>query len=480
MTMQPKTTLSIVPIVLLTATTAMRTPVAGEVAHFDTDPGWESYRSQLVPDPAPVVRQDFGYRLSNLARGTKAGEVGGWVQRSVTPAYYGMVIPPKSLENKLTASGTFAVTKSGGGSGALFGWFNDKSRGWRTPNSLAFRIDGNGANYWMLFEYGTQHWLTGGEGTFEGRYQTTKSKPYAADGTPHRWTLSYDPAGNSGHGIVTFKLDGKSWHVPLEQGHKADGAEFNRFGFFNQQTTGDGVEFYVDDLEVDGQAVNFDTDPKWDARGNKAEFAERTIRPMHDLGYSKTAHAGGAAGEVGGTMFRDEVPAFYAAKTGSLSLNDELLASGRLAFTGAGSDSGIYLGWFDSASKKNKTAPDHKEPQKNLLAIAIEGPSRIGHYFRPAYSTVDGNWELQSEGPIIRPDGKVHNWSLHYLPGGAAGNGQITVRLDDSVQTMDLKPGHKQSGATFDRFGFFNMQSGGWHVQLYVDDLTYTKLLARK
>ena len=54
-------------------------------------------------------------------------------------------------------------------------------------------------------------------------------------------------------------------------------------------------------------------------------------------------------------------------------------------------------------------------------------------------------------------------------------NGQITVKFDDNIQTMDLKPGHKQSGATFDRFGFFNMQSGGWHVQLYVDDLKYTK-----
>jgi hypothetical protein len=462
-------------LLLWTANFAAAAPAEERVLRFDSDPGWESFRSRLAPDPPPLVRQNFGWRPTNRARGKAAGEIGGWVQRSLTPAFYGMAIPVRTLEEKLTASGTFAVTQSGGGSGALFGWFHDQSRGWRTPNSLAFRIDGNGANYWMLFEYGTRHWLTGGEGTFEGRYQTTKSKPYDADGTPHRWTLAYDPAGNSGDGLVTFTLDGKSWHVPVAPGHKADGAEFNRFGFFNQQTTGDGVEFFVDDLEIDGRAIDFASDPDWDARGNRAEYPEKIVRPMHDLGYSKTAHAGGAAGEVGGTMFRDEQPAFYAGKTGPLSLNHELLASGKLAFTGAGSDSGLYLGWFDSTSKKNKSLSDYKEPQKNFMAIAIEGPSRIGHYFRPAYAASDGKGELKEEGPIIRPDGKVHHWSLHYRPDGAGGNGQITVRFDDDTQTLDLKPGHKQSGATFDRFGFFNMQSGGWHVQVYVDDLTYSK-----
>src|SRR5688572_23314468 len=112
---------SILPAMLLTVTTTMSASVADDALHFDTDPGWESYHSRLVPDRPPVVRQDFGYRTSQFARGMKAGEIGGWVQRSITPAYYGMVIPPKSLEDKLTASGKFAVTKSGGGSGALFG-----------------------------------------------------------------------------------------------------------------------------------------------------------------------------------------------------------------------------------------------------------------------------------------------------------------------------------------------------------------------
>jgi hypothetical protein len=57
---------------------------------------------------------------------------------------------------------------------------------------------------------------------------------------------------------------------------------------------------------------------------------------------------------------------------------------------------------------------------------------------------------------------------------GAQGRGQITVRFDDHIQVLDLNGGAKSIGATFDRFGLFNMQQGGWHVITWWDDLTYT------
>ncbi|HWB03303.1 MAG TPA: hypothetical protein VG796_09785 [Verrucomicrobiales bacterium] len=448
-------------------------PVAG-VMPFDTNPGWESFRSRLMPDPLPVVKQHFGYRGTHFAGGGKAGEIGGRVQRSMNPATYAKMIPARSLEDKLTASGTFAVTKNHGPSGALFGWFNEKSRGWRTPNSLVFRIDGNNDNYWILFEYGTRHWLTGGGATFEGRYQTTKTKPFAADGTPHRWSLTYDPAAEAGSGAIVFTLDGKEWRQPLAPEHKADGAVFDRFGLFNQQTTGDGLEVYFDDVMLDGQAMDFSEDPQWEARGNDGTFAERAIRPLHNFGFSNTSFAGGGKGEIGGIIWRDEKPAYYAAKTIPLTLQDELTASGRLAFTAAGSDSSVYLGWFDSQAKQNKTTPEHLEDQKNILAINIEGPSRVGHYFRPAYRNAAGEGEIKSSGPLILPDGRTHRWKMHYSPAGAGGKGQITVIFDDSTQTLDLKPGLKESSARFDRFGLFNTQTGGWHTELYIDDLTLT------
>jgi hypothetical protein len=438
---------------------------------FDADPKWESYRSQLVPNPAPVTKQDFGYHES--------GEVGGWIQRSTTPAWYAKVIRPKTLNDRLFASGKVEVRSNSAPCGALFGWFNETSRGWRTPNSLVFRLDGNGNTYWVFFEYGTRNWRTGGGATFEGRYQTTKTKPFLADGTVHDWSLRYDPEGDGGNGLITFTFDGTNYLRGLLPGHKADGAEFNRFGIFNLQTSGGGMEVYFSDLQIDGQREEPGRDPKWEGHGNRAEFADRTIRPLHHFGYSATTNAGGKKGEVGGVIWRDEAPAFYATAVGRLTLRDELFASGKLAFTAAASDSGVYFGWFDSASKSNKTAPDHKDPQKNLLCIAVEGPSRVGHYFLPGYRNSIGEGRFASSGPLIRPDGKVHEWSLHYTPGNAETSGRIVVKLDGIEETLQLLPEQEKAGATFDRFGLLNIQTGGHFVELYLDDLTYAVGRAR-
>jgi hypothetical protein len=420
----------------------------------------------LLPNPLPVTRQDFGTRT--LASGPA---IGGWVQRSLTPAWFAKIIATRTLTNKLSASGKFAVTNDLGGSGVLFGWFNESSRGWRTPNSLIFRIDGNGGRYWVFYEYGTRNWLTGGGGCFEGdRYQTTPTKPLPADGTVHTWSLSYDPAGVNGSGVMTFVLDGKTYTQTLLPGHKEDGAEFNRFGIFNVQTTGSGMDVFFSDLVLDGEAVDSRSNAGWEGRGNKVEFPDRTLRPYHDFGWSSTSKAGSKPGELGGIIWRDENPAYYASKVGPLTLEDELFASGKIAFNGAGSDSGVYLGWFDSRSKTNKVVSDHEQAPRNMLAILLEGPSRIGHYFRGAYRTRTGDGVLDDNGPIIRPDGRVHEWSIHYSPAA----GTIAVKLDDGTATLVLKPEHRKHGASFDRFGLFNLQVGGHFVDIAIDDLTYS------
>jgi hypothetical protein len=437
---------------------------------FTVDPHWQSYRSQLLPKTMPVVRQDFG-----LTKFQGHPALGGWVQRSLTPAWFAKVIPGRTLNDKFSASGKFAVTNDSGGSGMLFGWFNDKSRGWRTPNSLVFRIDGNGGRYWLFYEYGTRHWLTGGAGCFQGdRYQTTKTKPFSADGSVHTWSLNYDPEGNKGQGLITFLLDGTTYLQPLLPGHKEDGAEFNRFGMFNLQTTGSGLETFFTDLILDGKQIDLSHVAGWEAQGNKAKFEDRHLRPYHDFGWMPSGRAGGKPGEVGGIIWRDEAPAYYASQVGPLTLDDELTASGKFSFNAAGSDSGVYLGWFDSRSKTNKASSDHEQPQRNILAILIEGPSRIGHYFRPQYQTSSGDGEIKEGGPIIHPDGLIHYWSITYSPRGANGNGAIDVQLDGKPETLALKPGHRKQGASFDRFGLFNLQVGGHFVDIAVDDIRYS------
>ena len=150
------------------------------------------------------------------------------------------------------------------------------------------------------------------------------------------------------------------------------------------------------------------------------------------------------------------------------------MASGKLTFHNAGSDSGAYLGWFDSASKTNKVTPESKEPQKNMLAVLIEGPSRIGHYFWPAFHDHDGNSFVPKDGPIIRPDGRVHSWAIHYVPRAADGQGRITVTFDGEEQKLTLGVKQREAGAVFDRFGLFNLQTGGQYVDVSLDDLSYT------
>jgi hypothetical protein len=450
---------------------------------FDSDPGWEGFRNRLLPESRPIVRQDFGYSQTNHAGGQRPGEIGGVVHRAQPRAYYAMAIPTLSFNDRFSASGKFAVTSADGSSGVLIGWFHETSEGWRTPNSFMFRMDGNGGKYWVFYEYGTRSWATAGVGAFEGeRYQTTPTKPYPADGTVHDWSLAYDPDAWQGQGRMTFRIDDHIYQLPLSPGHKEDGVVLNRFGILNQQTPGSHLEVYLDDLVIGGQEVSFDEDPVWVEEANRVTYKQRFIRPHHDIGYTQTENAGGARGEIGGIMFRDEQPAYFADRVGPFSLDHKLLASGTIALCSAGSDSGVFLGWFSAAEKRNKTDPEYVSRQTDYVGVMIEGPSRKGHYFRAGYSTSKGRGSAptgegsaENERSLILPDRSIHQWSLQYDPEGSSGSGRIRVVFDDVVRDLDLNPGERAEGAVLDRFGFFDIQVGGHHVELYVDDLTYSK-----
>ncbi|MBX3436839.1 MAG: hypothetical protein KF861_05050 [Planctomycetaceae bacterium] len=464
--------------ILFVAAVALAGDDAG-VTHwsFDVDPQWDGFRNRLLPESLPTVRQDFGYRHSNFAGGRSAGEIGGTVQRTTTPARYSLPIVERSLNDRLSASGTFAVTRAAGGSGVMFGWFNEDSKGWRTSNSLAFRLDGNSGKYWVFYEYGTRNRRTGGDGAFEGdRYQTTPTRPFAADGTPHHWSLDYEPLVNDGPGLVTFRIDDRVYELPVPAEHRADGGVFNRFGIWNVETGGDQMEVYFDDIVVDGQRLTFDEDPAWLGEGNVAQFEERIIRPHHNYGFSPTQHAGGDAGEIGGILFRDEQPSYFGVDVGRLTLEQPFRASGKVALRSAGADSGVVLGWFNAAAKRNKTTPEYDARQTDYLGVMIEGPSRVGHYFRAAYSSSTGTGGApladplsRRERPVILPDGRSHEWAIEYRPD--VGAGRIVVTFDGKDHLLDLTQRDREAGATFDRFGLFNIQAGGHHVELYLDDL---------
>lgn len=440
---------------------------------FSTDPQWDAKNNRIDPGNAPTVTQDFGYSMTNHCGGEKPGETGGTVQRSLTHASYAKVIPVRTLNDPLKASGKFCVTHAEGGSNVLFGWFNKDSRGWRTPNSLVMRLDGNGGKYWVFFEYGTQGYQTGGGSCFEGEaYQKTKTPPERADGTVHTWSLGYDPNAAGGQGEITFFLDDRKYVYSLPPGHKEDGAVFDRFGIMNAQTTGDKLTAWFDDLVLEGVKEDFSKDPGWEENGNRAKFVDRAVRPYHDFGFSQTKYAGGQPGETGGIIWRadekkPEQSGYYADRVGPLGMDQPLHAGGRVAMTKAGADSAVLIGWFNSETHIGT-------PPKNFAGIVVEGPSRIGHYFRPAYSNSNGDSAIQPEGPVIRPNSESHTWTLDYDPNGGGGNGKITVTLDSKSVSIELKPGVKKAGAVFDRFGMLSWQSGGHHVEIYLDDINYT------
>lgn len=429
--------------------------------HFDRDPGWEGVRNRLIPKDCPKITQDFGFSRTNFA-GAASGEMGGQVWRSTTPAYCADRIAARTLNDRLEASGTFALIKSSGSSGVFFGWFDPRYHGFRPANFLGIRLDGEDWGARVFFEYVTGTWRAGGANT------GVRIPP---DGSKHTWSLSYDPEAGNGNGAITFTLDGGSPLVrELDPGHRAEGATFTRFGMFNVQIPGGPMTVYFDDLKYDGKKQDFAADGRWEGWGNRRTFEDCERDDSQNFGFSSTNHAGGGRGEIGGTFWRTEPDAphdgYYADRIGPLTLEGPLFASGRVAMTRACADSGMFLGWFNSATRD--------EVPSNFVGIVIEGPSRVGHYFRVRYGTSQGQGGDSKTGPVIMADGKSHLWTLEYDPQANGGGGRIVAALDGKRVALDMVPGHKQQGASFNRFGVFNMRRGGHYMTVYFDDLKYT------
>src|SRR6266536_2542576 len=176
---------------------------------FDRDPGWEAHNNRIVPKEYPTITQDFGYSRTHFA-GKAAGEMGGQVWRAAEPAFYADKIGSRTLEDKLSASGTFALTKSTAGAGMFFGFFRaeQSGAGGRPIGSLGLDMDceQSGARLAVRLITGQNRSC----GTFitpfiPGKFRPT---PIRNDGTRYHWTLDYDPAGADGRGQFKFTFRG--------------------------------------------------------------------------------------------------------------------------------------------------------------------------------------------------------------------------------------------------------------------------------
>ncbi len=158
---------------------------------------------------------------------------------------------------------------------------------------------------------------------------------------------------------------------------------------------------------------------------------------------------------------------YYAGTVEGLSLDCGLAASGKAALRSASSDSAVLVGWFNSHTPVGAPPP-------NFLGILIEGPSRVGHYFRPVYGTSDEVKAVAQTGPIIKPDGTPHTWSLRYSPSANDGHGQVIVTLNEETVTLDLVSGARKGNAAFNRFGIVSWHRGGHALEIYLDNLAYS------
>jgi hypothetical protein len=448
---------------------------------FDHDPGWDGHNNRSVRPE--IIRQDFGWSAATSQAGGNAGEIGGLVTPAAEPAYYAKSFPTRTLDDVLTASGTLMIEKDAGHT--LIGFFDSRTLNeWRTPGTIALRINQRGEVFHCHLEYCTRKWRAGAG--IIGRYDKARDRMDAKElpgGKVYAWSISYDPKGAGGRGLVTATLGEDVASCELSSGHKADGAEFNRFGVLNVMKQFDGGgRLWLDNVTVHGEREEFGKDPQWEASGNRRSYETRNVRPRFDFGFSPTHYAGGrAAGELGGLFFRGDCRyperlAAYGDRLSALSLERPLRASGKVCLRRGVSDSTTLIGFYHSSSSLEVNPSQQFGTPKNFLGAAIEGPSSEGFHFYPVYRNEGGGASggMGANPPRIYPDGKSHNWTLDYAPAAADGKGRITVTLDGHAVSIDLAPGDKAAGAHLDRFGLVTPWIDGNGQHVYFDDLSYT------
>ncbi len=458
--------------------------------NFDKDPKWDGQNNRATTPEKRTVRQDFGYsRTANVAGKPDAnpGEIGGFITPAAETASYGCKLEKKTFDDALSASGTLLC--KGRAFHVLIGFFNaNTTNEWRTPNTIALRLLGRGDVFYAYVEYTTDKWRAGGDSP--GGFATVKDEKTGKTalrgfktGVAQEWSIKYDPKGNKGAGVITVTLGGETAVCNLSEGHKTDGATFDRFGLLAvSKSAAAGGEVWLDDVRINGTKDDFAKDPQWEGVGNRREFQTADVRPRFDFGYSPTNHAGGkGAGELGGLVFRGdcrykEKLAAYGDRLATLTLDKPLKASGKVALRRGVSDSTTLLGFYHSEDSLEVNPSQNSGFPKSFLGVAVEGPSLEGFLFYPAYR-VRGDGQAYAGGadrPHILPDGKSHDWSLAYDPAATEGRGRVTVTFDGKKVTLNLGDGHKTTGARFNRFGLITTWIDGNGQRVYFDDLTYT------
>lgn len=159
---------------------------------FSVDPGWEWKDNRVVAADPPTVRQSFGWASTNHTGAPAAGEIGGMVWQSRTPACYGLPLNrPLSFKDKFAFACRVAFMPDSGAGAAYLGFYNHEMQGWRVWNSMALRLGGESSGQAAIgVDAMTALWHACGWA--EGFLHVP------ADGKPHTIRFSYDPQATPG------------------------------------------------------------------------------------------------------------------------------------------------------------------------------------------------------------------------------------------------------------------------------------------
>ena len=222
---------------------------------------------------------------------------------------------------------------------------------------------------------------------------------------------------------------------------------------------------------------SFDRDPRWQSHQSRLRLlGPRPVK--QDFGFSKTQHAGGrSAGELGGYIQPAAEPAYYAKQVPKKTFADKLTASGVVNCTGR--QFHVVLGFFN-----NKTLNEWRTP--NTISLRLYGRGDV-FYGYVEYAT--SRWRAGGDNPRPfpfltdpetgrrKPKGfarnRSHRWTISYDPFANGGQGVIRASIGGATAVCNLDPGHKQDGATFNRFGLMTVMKhwdeGG---EVWLDDLS--------
>jgi hypothetical protein len=298
-------------------------------------------------------------------------------------------------------------------------------------------------------------------------------------GSYHLWDIEKNAAAIKGR--ITFSFDDQ---MPVSffllPGHREQPSVINRFGIYNMQVYHGSITFYLSDLVVNGQKIDLSQDPHWIGKGNRVSFRQDDFHAKQNFGYSQTNWAGASAGEIGGrfwgTEVRDPWHGYYATDIGQLTLNDPLEFSGWINFTEGAVDGRMLIGYFNRQEKLAEVKGEYKgNPPHQYLGLEVMDQTQLGYSFTAVCSPRQDE-SFEERGPVYIPDRIKRFFSFKYDPDkGEAG--RITVTLDTVSFSVDLRPGQRKIGSTFDRFGILNPRKGGKYVDVYVDELSYTARL---